>query len=274
MSQSKSPTIQSNPIATVPQLKHKNLLILVGGSKGGPGKTTAARGIADILIDRQIKFSAIDSDTENSQLHRHYSKSISVERIDLTDSETMVDFLKDLTVAAQQPEASQSLNLLSQPPEPLLLVDLPSGAEGKFRRFEDEFALFSVFDQIGYDVTFVSVMSTIKDSVNALRLLLELTQGQPNIHHVAIQNLHYGEARKFDIFDQSETKKVLKERGLLLTMPELHADTYSEIDKHNLTFRDAAAAESPLFIINRSYTYRWLAKFEAELEKAGAWLGL
>jgi hypothetical protein len=270
----KSPVNQMTVAATAtvtPKLKSQRLIVFVGGSKGGPGKSTVARVLTDILAQRKVKFTAIDADTENGQLYRHYHNRLGVQRLDLTDCETMVDFLKDLTA---QESAKDSLKVLSQVPEPLIIVDLPSGAEGKFRGFEDEFGLLSVLDEIAWDVTFVSVMSPIKDSVNALRLLLEMEAGHSNTHAIAVQNLHFGEDRKFEIFHRSEVKKMLQERGLLLAVNGLDPATYGAIDEKDLPFRDAAAADSPLFTVNRGYVFKWLEKLEHQLQPAGAWLGL
>jgi hypothetical protein len=261
----------SQMTGTPPKLKSQRLIIFVGGSKGGPGKSTVARALADILAQRQVKFTAIDSDTENAQLYRHYGKRLDVQRLDLTDREIMVDFLRDLTVKDPTKDA---LKVLSKVPESVILVDLPSGAEGKLRVFEDEFGLLSVLDEMDWDITFVSVMSPIKDSVNALRLLLELEEGHPNAHTIAVQNLHFGEDRKFEIFHRSDAKKTLQERGLLLTINGLDPDTYGAIDEKDLPFREAAAAGSPLFTVNRGYVFKWLEKLEHQLQPAGAWLGL
>ena len=129
--------------------------------------------VADILAHHNLPFTAIDADTENAQLYRHYHKTLGVQRIDLTERETMVDFLRDLSAV----KSGDSPVLLSQKPEPLILIDLPSGAEGKFRTFEEEFDFLSVLDQLGWDITFVNLLSPIKDCVNALRLLLKLAEG-------------------------------------------------------------------------------------------------
>jgi len=271
VTQTPKPSVNQMTATATPKLKSQRLIVFVGGSKGGPGKSTIARVLADILAKRQVKFTAIDSDTENAQLYRHYGKSLEVQRIDLTDRETMVDFLRDLTVEDLEKD---SLKVLSQLPEPLIVVDLPSGAEGKLRTFEDDFGLLSVLDEIACDVTFVSVMSPIKDCVNALRLSLELAEGHSNAHTIAIQNLHFGEDRKFEIFHRSEAKKVLKENGLLLAVSRLDPDTYGAIDEKDLPFREAAAAGSPLFTVNRGYVFKWLEKLENQLQPAGAWLGL
>jgi CobQ/CobB/MinD/ParA nucleotide binding domain len=271
MTPKSQPPVSQMTVTTTPQLKSQQLIIFVGGSKGGPGKSTVARVLADILAQRQVKFTAIDSDTENAQLYRHYHERLEVQRLDLTDRETMVDFLRDLTV---KDSAKNSLRVLSKVPEPLILVDLPSGAEGKLRGFEDDFGLLSVLDEIAWDITFVSVMSPIKDSINALRLLLDLEKEHSNTHAIAVQNLHFGEDRKFELFHRSEVKKVLQERGLLLAVNGLDPDTYGAIDEKDLPFREAAAPGSPLFTVNRGYVFKWLEKLEHQLQPAGAWLGL
>ena len=50
-------------------------------------------------------------------------------------------------------------------------------------------------------------------------------------------------------------------------------NTYSDIDRLDLTFRVAASlTESPLFMVNRGYAFKWLEKLETQILPGGAWL--
>jgi len=123
-----------------------------------------------------------------------------------------------------------------------------------------------------YDITIVSVLSRVKDSVNALKLLMDFTGDA--VGYVAVKNLYFGDAEKFRILDNSKTKKQLEQLGgVVITMPDLYDDTFELLEK-NLTFRAAVGEGSLLSRSHRSRIYQWLKHFEEEVMKAGALLGV
>jgi hypothetical protein len=154
-----------------------------------------------------------------------------------------------------------------------MLVDLPAGSGEAFEEFESEMGLIAAATEMGYGVTVVSVLSRIKDPVNALRLLLDFT-GQ-SVQHIAVKNLYFGEPSRFVIFDQSQVKQQLLEMGgQIIHMDDLFDDTFLLLDEHNLSFQDALATGSPLSRAHRSRIYQWLKKFETEVETVGRSLGI
>ncbi len=127
--------------------------------------------------------------------------------------------------------------------------------------------------ELGYGITIVSVLSRVKDSVNALKLLLDFAGDK--VGYVAVKNLYFGEAEKFRILDNSKTKKQLEQLGgVVITMPDLFDDNYGLLDELNLTFRAAVGEGSPLTRSHCRRVYQWLKGFEAEVMKAGALLGV
>lgn len=233
-------------------------VIFVTGDKGGTGKTTFSRGLLDVLIARGVKWAAYDGDCRNPQLHRHYqSVGQGVTRLDIT----------------AQGGADVLLDDMEQGSAEVMIVDLPAGAGAALESFENETGFFSACEELGYAVTFVSVLSRVRDSVNALRLLMQFSDGRAD--HVAVKNLHCGDPDKFRRFDGSKARETLLDRGgVLVTMPDLFDDTYDLVDEHSLDFRVAAGSESPLKRSHRSRVFQWLKGMEAEIEKAGSLLGL
>lgn len=236
----------------------KGRLILVTGDKGGTGKTTFSRGLLDVLIGQEKKWAAYDGDCRNPQLHRHYqSVGHGVTRLDIT----------------AQGGADVLLDDMEQGNSKVMLVDLPAGAGAALESFESETGFFSACQELEYGVTFVSVLSRVRDSVNALRILMEFSKGRAD--HVAVKNLHCGEPDKFRRFDGSKAKQALLDGGgSLLLMPDLFDDTYDFVDEHSLSFRVAAGPESPLKRSHRSRVFQWLKGFESEVCKAGSVLGV
>jgi energy-coupling factor transporter ATP-binding protein EcfA2 len=233
-------------------------LILITGDKGGTGKSTFGRALLDILLHRQIQCAAYDSDKRNSQLYRHYKDVGSgVKQIDITakgGGDVLIDEMEQGTAT-------------------VMLVDLPAGAGEYLETFEREMGFVAAANEMGYGVTMVSILSRVKDSVNALRLLLDFTGD--SVDHLVIKNLYFGEPSRFALFDQSNTMKQLSQLGgRVLNMDDLLDDTYELIDHQSLTFRFAGGTDSPLPRSHRTRTYHWLSRFETEMEQVGSWLGI
>lgn len=233
-------------------------IVLVTGNKGGTGKSTFTRGLRDVLQERGIECAAYDCDKDNAQLYRFY-KGVGdgVDRIDIFaqgGADALVDDMEDSGA-------------------PVMLVDLPAGSGKALEDFDRELRFLETAQELGYSVTLVSVLSRIKDSVNALRLLMEVFEDR--VQHVAVKNLFFGSGEKFTLFERSKVKaRLLELGGVVIEMPDLFDDTYDLIDEGNLTFRAAAGEGSPLKRSHRSRVYQWLKEFEGEVGKAAQVLGV
>jgi hypothetical protein len=221
------------------------------------GKSSFARGLLDIYQHLGIHCLAYDSDTQNPQLFRHYDKSVGVSCIDLSlrdGADVLLDDLEEL-----QPQVA--------------LVDLPAGAEESFERYDRDVQLISAAAELGYRLTVVSVLSRVKDSVNALRMLMQFCGDR--VDYITVKNLHFGNPDSFKRFDQSQIKQqFLHQRGIEVIMPDLFDNTYDAIDERDLTFREAVLDETILNRANRSRVNQWLNTMEAEVHKAGKYLGI
>ncbi len=251
-----SPTVLPKPIHPSP-IPPQQRLVLVTGNKGGTGKSTFARGLLDVYTHLDLPCRAYDSDTQNPQLFRHYDKTVGVSRIDI----------------ALRGGADVLLDDLEQSQTAVVLVDLPAGSGNAFEHYERDVQLISAASELGYRLTVVSVLSRVKDAVNALRLLMEFCGDR--VDYIAVKNLHFGDADKFKRFDQSKAKaQFLTLGGVEIAMPDLFDDTYDLIDEKDLTFRHAVGEQSPLSRANRSRMHQWLKTMELEAHKAGSYLGI
>ncbi len=240
-------------------------MILVTGNKGGTGKSSFARGLLDLYTHLGLSCRAYDSDTQNPQLFRHYGKTVGVARIDI----------------ALRGGADVLLDDLEQRQAAIVLVDLPARSGNSFEHYERDVQLISSASELGYRLTVVSVLSRVKDAVNALRLLMEFCgdglrpTGGHRVDYIAVKNLHFGDADKFKRFDQSKAKaQFLALGGVEIAMPDLFDDTYDLIDEKDLIFRQAVGEPSPLSRANRSRLHQWLKTLELESRKANRYLGL
>ena len=94
----------------------------------------------------------------------------------------------------------------------VILVDVPAGGGQILVGLEEEIGFLSAIAEVGYQLTIVTVLSRIKDSVNQLKLAMDITEDF-DVQHVAVKNLYYGDADKFRFLERSKTKQRLLDNG-------------------------------------------------------------
>jgi hypothetical protein len=233
-------------------------LVLVTGDKGGTGKSTFARALLDTYQHLAIDCRAYDGDRRNAQLHRHYHQA--------PGGITEIDI-------ATQGAADELLDSLEHNPSQIALIDMPAGSGEWFEGLDRDINLIQTAAEWDCRLTLVSVMSPVKDSINALRILMDYCGDR--VDYVAVRNLHFGDDSHYARFHSSKTREQLLElKGTELTMPNLFAASYNLVDDHDLTFRQAMTTGSPLSLSHRSRINQWLNLIEQEINKAGKHLGL
>ncbi|AFZ28523.1 CobQ/CobB/MinD/ParA nucleotide binding domain-containing protein (plasmid) [Cylindrospermum stagnale PCC 7417] len=232
-------------------------IVIVTGDKGGVGKSTFARGLLHLYINRQLKYLAYDSDHRNAQLYRHYdSVAPGVKLLDIFTRGGADDLLIDLEKELP----------------PLVLVDLPAQSGLFFENFEKDLGVFDAVKGLGYRVTMVSVLSRVKDSVNILRILHKYCGDR--VDYVVVKNLFHGEADKFERYDSSDTRTTLLADGAVeIKMPDLFFKPYDYIDEKNLTFSEVLEDKEANIVI-KSRVSAWLKEFEQTVLGANELLGI
>jgi hypothetical protein len=205
------------------------------------------------------KVAAIDGDVENAQLHRHYQNmGQGVIRTEL----------------GERDGGDVILAVMEQKEPDVILVDVAAGGSQILMRLQDESLFLSSAREMGYDFTVLSVLSPIKDSVNMLKEAMETTQGH-FVQHVAVKNLHFGEADDFELFESSKTKlRFEKAGGVVITMRDLLGKTYAAIDQGNLPFSVAKTIEGGLPQGDRNRVRQWLTHLRDQMALAKGGLGL
>ena len=226
-------------------------LIFFHGDKGGVGKSTAARGYLDKLIREQKPIVAIDADTQNAQLHRYYQKVADVQRIQIFEKnglDKIIDVLADA--------------------EGDVMVDLPAGAGRTLPQQMTDLGLDEALNELKARLTIVFTITRIKDSVIALKSVIDGFDGMP-VDYVVVKNGHFGEAEKFSRYDGSKTAKLIDEKkGAVLLLPDLMDDVYDAMDEKNMPFHVAAEDESFSFAQRRRIK-GWMRTWDAEINNAG-----
>jgi hypothetical protein len=214
---------------------------LIGGEKGGVGKSLVARILAQYFIDNSIPFLGFDSDRSHGALLRFYSGFASPVIIDRYDSLDAI-----VEAATEQPERRVLVDLAAQTQEPLT-------------SWMDESQLLEVAPELGLEVRYWHVMDAGRDSVDLLQRLLD--RYERRLHYVLVQNQLRGE--DFAILKASGQLERAQSLGAsVIALKRLHDATMTKIDAHSSSFWSATQSEEKgatrLGILERQRVKSWL----------------
>lgn len=235
------PTLESHPVAKV----H-----LIGGEKGGVGKSMVSRLLAQYFIDHELPFVGFDTDRSHGSLLRFYADYASPVLVDRYEA---LDHI--IESALEQPGKRVLVDLAAQTHEPLV-------------RWMDESGVLDMADVNGIALHYWHVMDAGRDSVDLLTRLLDRF-GQ-RVHYVLVLNQLRG-----DDFGQLERSGQLERAvGLgaqVVHIKRLHDAVVQKIDIKNSSFwaaRHATGLDGPgLGLMERQRLKLWLNHAYAELAK-------
>ncbi len=225
---------------------------LIGGEKGGVGKSVVARVVAQYLIDHEIPFLGFDTDRSHGSLLRFYSDYASPVVVDRFES------LDAIVEAA------------SEHPEKRILVDLAAQTHEPLARWMDESGVLEMASELGITLNYWHVMDSGRDSVDLLKKLFDRFGSRLN--YVLVLNQLRGES--FDILDQSgERGRAVELNARILTLRKLHDTVLTKIDAGSTSFWAAKnRSESNvngLGLLERQRVKIWLRHAYEQLDGAG-----
>jgi hypothetical protein len=221
-------------------------LILTHGEKGGVGKSTVARLIADFLNSRNASFRAFDAEGSTGQLLRfHPSETAAVNMASAASVAPVLDYL-------MEPGGKR-----------IALVDLGarSGEEVKSWLYRGGALEEAEASRLG--LTVVYVLGGAVDSVGHLKECFGAL-GR-DAQYVIVKN--YGVAGKFDVYDQSHVRKDLLAAGAReIAIPALDGAVYQSVDRASMSFSAFADGQNANFgYTERRYCRTWLRECFAAL---------
>ena len=238
------PTLETHPVSKI----H-----LIGGEKGGVGKSMLSRLLAQYFIDQQLPFVGFDTDRSHGSLLRFYADFASPALVDRYEALDRI-----IEAAVEQPGRRVLVDLAAQTQEPLV-------------RWMEESGVLDMADLSGIALYYWHVMDSGRDSVDLLERLLDRF-GQ-RVHYVLVRNQLRG-----DDFSQLERSGQLdRARGLgarVIDIRRLHDNVVQKIDARNASFwaaKNNSAIDGPgLGLMERQRLKMWLNHAYAEIARVGA----
>jgi hypothetical protein len=224
---------------------------LIGGEKGGVGKSLVARLLAQHFIDENIPFLGFDTDRSHGSLMRFYTGYASPVLVDRYEALDAI-----IEAAIDQPARRVLVDLAAQTHEPLV-------------KWMDESGVFDVADVSGVALNYWHVMDAGKDSVELLQRLLD--RFGRRLQYVLVRNQLRGD--DFGQLERSgQLQRALDMGARVIDIKRLHDAVVQKIDASNSSFwlaRNGNVREGgpALGLMERQRLKLWLAHVHGEFSK-------
>ncbi len=220
---------------------------LIGGEKGGVGKSLVARLLAQHFIDRGLAFTGFDTDRSHGALMRFYSGYASPVLVDRYEA---LDAIVEAAVAA---------------PGQRVLVDLAAQTHDPLVQWMNDSGVLELAAESGVVLRYWHVMDSGRDSVDLLARLLDRFGARLN--YVLVLNQLRG-----DDFGQLERSgqlaRALALGASVVRLRHLQDAVLTKIDASNSSFwaaRQGTPGEgAKLGLMERQRLKLWLAHASAE----------
>jgi hypothetical protein len=229
-----------------------NTIHLIGGEKGGVGKSVVARVVAQYLIDKNLPFLGFDTDRSHGSLLRFYADFASPVVVDSYESLDAI-----VEAAAEQPDKRVLVDLAAQTHDPLV-------------KWMDDSGVLETAEELGVSFSYWHVMDNGKDSVDLLKKLLDRFGARLN--YVLVLNQLRGD--NFEIFEQSgEREHALALNAQIITLKRLHEPVINKIDAGSTSFwaaknRSVTDAKG-LGLLERQRVKLWLRAAYEQIDTVG-----
>lgn len=238
------PTLENQPVSKI----H-----LIGGEKGGVGKSMMARLLAQYCIDHELPFVGFDSDRSHGTFSRFYADFASPIQVDRYEALDRI-----VESAVEQPGRRIIVDLAAQTHEPLV-------------KWMDESGVLDMADLSGIAIHYWHVMDSGRDSVDLLTRLLDRF-GQ-RVRYVIVKN----ELRGDDFSQLDRSGQLDRAKGLgakVVSLKKLHDAVVQKIDARNASFwqaKNLTTIDGPgLGLMERQRLKLWLGNAFEEIAAAEA----
>ena len=225
---------------------------LIGGEKGGVGKSLVARVLAQYLIDKQLPFLGFDTDRSHGALLRFYAGFASSALVDRYEA---LDAIVEAAVAQ---------------PDRRILVDLAAQTHEPLAKWMEESGVLDLADEAGFALFYWHVMDAGKDSVDLLAKVLDRFGNR--LRYVVVLNQLRG--NDFSILKESgEEARALALGARFVSIKRLSEGAIQKIDASSSSFwaaKNAADKENAgLGLMDRQRVKMWLRAAYQEIDGVG-----
>jgi hypothetical protein len=251
------PSVVDRPIDEVSRgatHKMKPAVLLVGADKGGVGKTTVARLLADYLVGKNVPTRAFDTETPRGTLKRFHG--------DMTE-------VVDIAATSDQMKILDTLNTAQVK---VSIIDARAGSfAGSLRALRDIGFLEAVREG---QFTFI-MFHVLGSSIASLDEIAETAPYAPDAHYFLVKN-HVNDTTFFEWDPATYSSYFSKTRSAgEVTIPKLSEMAYEQVDIAGAPFsafvanRAGDGRPANHSFVLRGYVRTWQRKVNEEFDRIG-----
>ncbi len=226
-------------------------LHLIGGEKGGTGKSLVTRTVAQYHLDQGIDFALFDADHYNPDVKRIYGK-VGCQEVIFSEAEKYRDSAMPVYLAA-----TKKTTIVNLPPQIMMAL---------VKWFKEN----RILEMAKRDGVVVNQWFVSNGEYHSLKLFGEhLSYFQGSINHVLVKNLRHCEDWKFLESNDLVQSKIREYDVKLLDFPELvDKKCLYTISQRDLTWGEAREYEE-FDLISRSRISAFLEEAHQRFDEAG-----
>lgn len=217
-------------------------IYLVGGSKGGVGKSLVTMATVDYLQEQGESVLLIESDTSNPDVWKAYKDSTETELVNLDEADGWI----------------QLVNLCDIKPDSVVVINTAARNNRGVSAYGE--TLNSTLVELKRKLITLWIINRQRDS---LELLKEYMEAIPNAAVHVVRNGYFGEEKKFELYNGSKLRTAVEERsGQSMTFPDLADRVSDDLYSKRMSITEASK-ELPLG--NRAELARWRSEVKKVL---------
>ncbi|WP_322074521.1 nucleotide-binding protein [Burkholderia cepacia] len=210
-------------------------IYMVGGSKGGVGKSFVTLALVDYLQRTDINVVLVETDTSNPDVMKAVHAEIECASCNLDDVSGWIDFV----------------NFCDTHRDAIVVVNTAARSQAGVERYGGTLA--SALDELARRLVVLWVINRQRDS---LELLLKFGATFPNAITHVVRNGYFGSPDKFTLYRDSQLRNAVEAQGQSLDFPDLADRVADELRSQRLSVGKAAQT---MHIGERAELLRWRA---------------
>ena len=209
-------------------------IFLVGGGKGGVGKSLMSMALLDFLAANGQRPFLIETDTSVPDVFKTYAEAVAAEPVNLDEREGWIDLV----------------NLVESSPESTFVIN--TGARNQTGVSNFGRTLSKALPELERKLVVLWMIDRKRES---LELLTDFADAIPEAEVHVVRNLYLGTEKKFELYNGSKMKTAIESKGgLSLNLPELADRVTDAMNRGRLTIERAVAE---LSLGDRMELERW-----------------
>lgn len=218
-------------------------IYLVGGSKGGVGKSFVALALADYLLRRDIHAALVETDTSNPDVMKAVQDEMRCIAYNLDDADGWIGLV----------------NFCDEQRDAAIVVNTAARSQTGVEQFGATLA--GALGELRRRLVVLWVINRQRDS---LELLSAFSETFPDAVTIVVRNGYFGPAEKFTLYQGSQLRRSIEARGHSLDFPDLADRVADELRSQRMSIRRAAET---MHIGERVELLRWRSLCDAMFAK-------